>query len=68
MLVRTRGHFILLFGKVHEYALINPHMLVTLHPSTGTLFHLIDLSKAMGVPNFKHKGLAEALHCALSLK
>lgn len=48
--------------------ILSPHALVTPHPSAGTLFHLSDLSKATAVSNFEHRGLAEALHCALSLK
>lgn len=68
MLVKTRGHCVLVFGKVHVYTLLSPNTLVTLHSSTGTLFHLLDLSKAMAVSNFERGGLAEALHCTLSLK
>lgn len=68
MLVRTGGQCVLLFGKVHAYTPLHPQTLVTLHPSTGTLFHLLDLSKATADCKFEHGGLAEALHCALSLK
>jgi len=64
MLVRTRG-LCVLFGNVHASSLLIPH---TFQTNTGTLFHFLDLSKAMAVSNFKQGGLAAALHYALSLK